>query len=133
MVQYDPDEDLRLIVVLVVEDEPLLRMLLAEDLRDAGFAVVEAASGDEALTWFLAHQNIDLIFTDVQMPGMIDGLQLLQQVRKVNPLLPVIVTSGAIGRESVDREARFIPKPYRLDEVRALVFSTLGLDPQGTE
>lgn len=116
--------------VLVVEDDPLVRDLLAGNLQSAGFAVSEAETGDEALRLFLTHQQYDLVFTDVQMPGSIDGLGLAQAVHDRNPALPVIVTSGALGRGSVPGPFHFIAKPYRWAAAKDMVFSALGLRPQ---
>jgi CheY-like chemotaxis protein len=114
--------------VLVVEDEPAIREMLAEDLRGAGLAVTETASADEALRLYLSLDRIDLVFTDVQMPGSLDGLGLATRLSDLDPSLPVIVTSGAVGPESVSSKHRFIAKPYRLTNARSLVFSLLGLD-----
>ena len=80
--------------VLVVEDELLLRMLVSDYLRDAGFAVVEALNGDEAIAILEAGAAIDLVFTDVRMPGSADGLEVLSFVRRTRPSIPVVVTSG---------------------------------------
>lgn len=132
MVMPDPDEDLWPIYVLVVEDDPLIRALLADMLREAGFTVAEAASADEALNYCRAHQNVDLVFTDIQMPGSIDGLELVAALHDDNPFLPVIVTSGAIGKDQVG-DVPFIAKPYELERARALVFSTLKVKPRGSE
>lgn len=129
----ETEEDLWPIYILVVDDEPLLRMALAEELRDAGFTVVEAASADEALAYYHANQNIDLVFTDVQMPGSLDGLDLVGRLFDLNGFLPVIVTSAALGDRHIADGAKFIPKPYRLDEATSLVFSTLGVKPRGSE
>ena len=127
----ETEDDLWPIYILVVDDEPLLRMALAEELRDAGFTVAEAANADEALAYYHASQNIDLVFTDVQLPGSLDGIALVDRLYDLNGFLPVIVTSGALGDRHIADGAKFIPKPYRLDEARSLVFSTLGVKPRG--
>lgn len=127
MAMPDTDDQFASPNILVVEDDPSIRLLLAEELRDAGFVVIEAASADEALEYFLSHQPVDLVFTDVQMPGSIDGLELARRLHGLAPALPLIVTSGAIGRDTVDPAFRYIAKPYRMDDVRELVRSALNL------
>ncbi len=117
--------------VLVVEDEALIRLLVADALRDAGFAVVEAARADEALTYIEAGGQVDLVFTDVHMPGFVNGLDLARQLRARFPSLPVIITSGNLGPHLPDPPGVFIPKPYDPHRVLAVVCETLGLDPSG--
>lgn len=117
-----------LLHVLVVEDQTSIREMLADELRCAGLIVTEAASADEALRLYQTLAQVDLVFTDVQMPGSLDGLALADTLSAIDPDLPVIVTSGAIGPESVDGRFRFIAKPYRLSHARTLVFSALGIE-----
>lgn len=119
--------------ILVVDDDPLLRAFIADELRDAGFTVIEASSADEALTYCRAHANIDLVFTDVQMPGSMDGLGLARALSEHAPELPVIVTSGAIPVDSIAPEFSFIAKPYGVEDAKALILSTLGVEPRDTE
>lgn len=97
--------------VLVVEDEPLLRLDIAQAFRAAGFAVYEAGTAEDALDALGTGHDIDLVFTDIEMPGRLDGLDLARIVRARWPGLPVLVTSGSVRPEA--REiSRFIPKPY---------------------
>ncbi|WP_205666108.1 response regulator [Aquabacter cavernae] len=98
--------------VLVVEDEPLLRLVLSDLLRARGITVVEAASAGEALDLLAAGVEADLIFTDVRMPGPIDGLELSRRVRATCPDLPVVVTSGHLESSLVDPGVAFLRKPY---------------------
>lgn len=109
--------------VLVVEDEILIRIDTAESLRDAGFEVVEAEDGVEALAVMDRRNDVDLIFTDINMPGAIDGLELARRVRKRNPQIGLIVTSGANHMEPNDLPARglFVSKPYAADAVAITV------------
>jgi len=86
--------DLGAATILVVEDEVLIRMMLAEELRDAGYAVLEAANTDEALALLMASPAIALVFTDVRMPGTVDGLGLARWVREQRPHLKVVVASA---------------------------------------
>lgn len=105
--------------VLLVEDEFLIRMLTADHLRDAGFHVVEAVNGDEAIAILSAGASIDVVLSDVRMPGATDGLALLAFVRRALPDLPVIITSGHLepGLAVAAGATKFIPKPCNLDEL----------------
>ena len=127
MQALEPDDEVWPIYVLVVEDEPFLRSLLADELRDVGFNVVEAVSADEALAYVHANRNIDLVFSDIQMPGSLNGIGLATSLRAANPPLPVILTSGNMVPDGVIGLSAFIPKPYRLAEAVSLVFKTLGV------
>jgi|HubBroStandDraft_6_1064221.scaffolds.fasta_scaffold812881_2 CheY-like chemotaxis protein len=103
--------------VLVVEDEVLIRLLLAEALRDAGCRVVEAACAAEALS-VLDASALDILITDVKMPGEVDGLELAARVRQARPGLKVIVTSGHAGPNPAQAVAdAFLPKPFALEDV----------------
>lgn len=110
--------------VLVVEDEVLIRLMLADTLREAGCEVVEAASGDEALSVLHTATTLDVLITDVRMPGRTDGLALASQVRVRQPGLKIIVTSGH-ARCDPGLADGFLAKPYRLadmvERVRRLV------------
>src|ERR1700675_3394458 len=89
-----PGASLRNATVLVVEDDVLIRLSVAEALRSAGLDVIEAATGDEALMVLGSSATVDLVFTDIQMPGSTDGLALAQIARQTRPSLKIIVTSG---------------------------------------
>ena len=103
--------------VLVVEDELFIRTMLSEELRETGFEVIEAFNGDEALAVLKTDVHIDLIISDVHMPGSVDGMGLLAVVKKAFPTLPVILTSGLLGPASAiaGGACQFVPKPYSLD------------------
>lgn len=109
--------------LLVVEDELLIRMLVADVLRDAGYDVIEAISGDEALEILKAGVVVDLVLTDVRMPGSTDGLALLAFVRQNLAKLPVILTSGHLAPEIALAEGavKFLAKPYRVQDALAVV------------
>jgi DNA-binding NtrC family response regulator len=100
--------------VLVVEDEPLIRIVAADALADRGIMAWEAGNADEALKALEQHPRIGLVFTDVNMPGEMDGLQLAHEVSADRPDLELIVTSGAVDPESMDLpdNGTFLPKPY---------------------
>ena len=128
MTTYDSD-DLWPIYVMVVEDEPFIRSSLAGHLRDSGFTVIEAANADEALAYYNTQTDLDLIVTDIQMAGSMNGLEMARVVHDDNPFLPLIITSGILDNQRVDDLGPFLPKPYRLDDAAALVFRTLRIKP----
>lgn len=113
--------------VLVVEDEFLIRMLVADHLRDAGFTVVEAFNGDEAISILTAGAPIDLVFTDVRMPGSTDGMDLLTFIKRTRPELPVLMTSGHLEPELAyaGGAERFLSKPCDPDFVVAAIQQVL--------
>ena len=101
--------------VLVVEDEVLIRWVIAEHLRDCGYRVIEAASGDEAIDIVQRTAlTVDVVFTDVQMPGSIDGFALAQWVRRQRPAIKIILTSGFAKAADAAQayDASLVPKPY---------------------
>jgi two-component system, response regulator PdtaR len=105
--------------VLIVEDEPLIRMGAVYQIEDAGFEVYEAASADAAIALLELHKEIRLIFTDVDMPGSMDGLNLAHYVRGRWPPVKIMVTSGhvKVDEEHLPAGALFIPKPYDVAEI----------------
>src|SRR5260370_10179793 len=112
-------------VVLVVENDVLLRLLTASNLRDAGFEVIEAANSAEAIR-VLDCIPVDALFSDIDMPGRMDGLALAQWVHQRRLDTRIILTSGAARMVSGAREyASFRPKPYAEPEVQHLLRSVL--------
>ena len=115
--------------VLIVEDEVLIRMLLSEALRQEGYAVVEAANADEALSVLESSPSPDVLITDVKMPGSIDVFELAAYVRRTKPELKVIITSGhASPDRAIGVADAFLPKPYDLalivQRLRTLIEAT---------
>lgn len=110
-------------LVLVVEDEPLVRMVAAEGLNDAGFEVIEAASADDALRILDERDDVGVVFTDVDMPGAVDGVELARLVHERWPELRIVITSGQSKLSSADipDEGRFVPKPYMPTQVAQLI------------
>ena len=106
-------------LVLVVEDEPFVRMIAAEGLEDAGFEVIEAATADDALKILNARNDVGVLFTDVNMPGSVDGVELARMVHERWPALRIIITSGRDrpGLGDIPDDGRFVAKPYRPGEV----------------
>jgi len=99
--------------ILLVEDEPFLRTDVAEALRRAGFQVIEAADADAAMEFINSGERIDLVFTDVWTPGVLNGITLVERVRAKFPMMPVIITSSNKKVEdAASRIGRFVPKPY---------------------
>jgi CheY-like chemotaxis protein len=113
--------------VLVVEDEALIRLAIADDLREAGFHVLEASDSDAAVRLLEAHDSVRLIFTDINMPGSMDGLKLSELVRDRWPPVRIIVTSGRVEPTAgaLPDGSQFIAKPYAaagvLEAVRSLL------------
>jgi two-component system, response regulator PdtaR len=109
--------------VLVVEDEVLIRALIADELRAEGFLVIEAATADQALSYFQAGVQVDLVLTDIEMPGSINGVDLIQRLRVVSPNLPTVLTSG-ISPDAHEADA-FVSKPFDMREMVALIATLL--------
>lgn len=103
-------------VVLLVEDEPLVRMTSADELEETGFQVLEAANADVALAVLEARSDeVQVLFTDVNMPGSMDGVALAEQVHARWPHIRLLISSGyARPRpDEIPDDGRFVPKPYR--------------------
>jgi len=104
-------------VILVVEDEVLLRLAAAQHLRQAGYEVLEACNADEALR-LLAKADVDVVFSDIHMPGTMDGLSLARWVYQHHPAARVVLTSGnADAARAIQVAELFFSKPYRTAEV----------------
>lgn len=107
--------------VLVVEDEPLLRMMAMDMVEEAGFEPVEALDAVDAIRILETRLDIRVVFTDIDMPRGVDGLQLAATIRDRWPPIEIIVTSGKLwsrGLHLPDR-AVFFPKPYQRERVVA--------------
>jgi CheY-like chemotaxis protein len=113
------------ILVLVVEDEALVRMGIVDHLMEEGFDVLEAGNADEAIGLLDSHANIRVLLTDIDMPGSMDGLKLAAAVRDRWPPVRIVVTSGHRSVQPTDlpSEARFFAKPYDPDEIAAALRS----------
>jgi|SRR5580693_5211361 len=100
-------------VVLIVEDEPLVRLTGADLLADAGFDVLEAGNADEALRILEATPAVRVVFSDVEMPGSTDGLGLARNICRHWPSIGIVLTSGhRIREEMIPCDGRFVAKPY---------------------
>ena len=109
--------------ILVVEDEFLIRLMISELVRDAGYHVIEASNADEGVDIVRSGVHLDLIFSDIRMPGSMDGLGLLKWVKVTRPDLPVIITSAHFDPATAIRcgAAHFVMKPYDMDAVMTLI------------
>jgi CheY-like chemotaxis protein len=121
-------------IVLVAEDEPLIRLMIVESLTDAGFAVIGAVHAAEALDALNADfERIVLLFTDVNMPGSMNGLDLAHHVRSSWPHIAILIASGRFPPSPAARpqDARCIAKPYNPDnvvgDIRRMVGVACGL------
>ena len=105
--------------ILVVEDDALIRFDAGDMLRAAGFDVLEAANADEAIFLLERHSDIRLVFTDIDMPGSMNGLKLAAAVRDRWPPVKIIATSGHFTVQHGDfpADARFISKPYQSAQI----------------
>jgi CheY-like chemotaxis protein len=115
-------------VVLIVEDEFLLRIDAVDMIAAAGFEVVEAGNADEAIEVLESRRDITVVFTDIQMPGSMDGLKLARAVRGRWPPIKIIATSGHanVGETDLPEGGRFLPKPYSSTEVAGVLRELTG-------
>ena len=120
--------------VLVVEDEILLRLVIAEYLRDCGYRVIEAADADEAVI-VLKQPNVavDVLFSDVDMPGSMDGFALSQWTRSNRPDIEVVLTGSvprAVNAATTLCEEGTVPKPYEPQSVHDRIRRLLAARPK---
>jgi CheY-like chemotaxis protein len=115
--------------VLVVEDEVMVRMPIAEYLRDCGYNVLEAGNASEAIATVDAEGPISLVFSDIRMPGKMDGVALAEWFQLHYPSVPVLLTSGYNGGRPVASgpmfRNRFIEKPYSQTQVERRIAALL--------
>jgi two-component system, response regulator PdtaR len=114
--------------VLVVEDEPLIRMAAVDLVENAGYAALEAGNADEAIRILEQRADIRLVFTDIDMPGTMDGLKLARLVRDRWPPVHIILVSGKtlVDRGDLPSGAEFFPKPYAEPVIRDAMLRFLG-------
>lgn len=108
-------------VVLVVEDEVLIRLAIADYLRDCGYTVLEAAAAEEAMAIFGAAITVDVVFSDENLHGPVNGFTLATWIRQNHPGIPVLLTSGAMKAAEVAADVcsdgPLIEKPYPVEHV----------------
>jgi two-component system, response regulator PdtaR len=113
-------------VVLIVEDDTLLRMLAVDIVEEAGFVVIEATDADVAINLLECHPEIALLLTDIEMPGTMNGLKLAHAVRDRWPPIKILIMSGHVRPHPIELPSgtRFVAKPCSLiAELRALTCS----------
>jgi CheY-like chemotaxis protein len=110
-------------IILVVEDDFLLRIDAVDMIKAAGFVVVEAANAEEAIAILESRNDIAVVFTDIQMPGSMDGLRLARAVRGRWPPIKIVTTSGqrAVKDTDLPEGGRFLPKPYSAIQINRLL------------
>lgn len=115
-------------VILVVEDDALIRMLTVETVTDAGFDVIEAANADEAVAILSARSDVVLVVTDVDMPGSMDGIKLAHAVRNRWPPIKLIVVSGKaqLHAQDLPEHTQFFGKPYSIQQMASALTLLLG-------
>jgi CheY-like chemotaxis protein len=120
-------------VILVVEDEPMLRDLAVEVIEDAGFVALEAGNAEEAVDLLEARPDIAVLFTDINMPGSMDGLTLAHTVHDRWPPIKILIASGLVrlSQSDLPTNSVFLEKPYRgeavIAQLRRLVDPTRSL------
>jgi CheY-like chemotaxis protein len=116
-------------VILVVEDDPIIRMGALQFVVAAGFEAIEASDADEAIRILEARSDIHLVFTDVGMPGTMDGIRLAHYIRRRWPPVKLIVASGkaVVDESHLPAGARFFPKPYSDSTIVGAMMSMLSV------
>jgi CheY-like chemotaxis protein len=119
-------------LVMVVEDEPLIRMNTVQMIEGAGYEVIEASDADNAMQILENRDDVQIVFTDINMPGSMDGLMLVKAIRNRWPWIYLIVTSGKIALQygDIPLDARFIPKPYDARHVANILNEMIGRSPR---
>ncbi|WP_207485802.1 hybrid sensor histidine kinase/response regulator [Arenibaculum pallidiluteum] len=109
--------------VLLVEDDTIVASIVAAGLEDAGYEVTRVATADEALPLLAGDAQVDLLFSDVVMPGRIGGVELAREARRMRPDLPIVLTTGYSERVAQAEGVRILAKPYRIDDLLRLLQS----------
>ncbi|PSJ39609.1 response regulator [Allosphingosinicella deserti] len=115
-------------VVLLVEDDVFVRFTTSEMLREEGFVVVEAVNAAEALALISTGLEVDIVLSDVRMPGEIDGVALTAKIKTIEPLLPVALVSTHLPPDVKHEADAFLAKPFRVAELLELVRSLVGTE-----
>jgi CheY-like chemotaxis protein len=111
------------VVVLVIEDDRAIRLLVSDFIADSGFEALEAADADEAVQILESRDDIRAVFTDINMPGSMDGLKLAHTVRDRWPSIHIIVTSGyrRVAKGEIPLGSFFFVKPYNPEHIVAVL------------
>jgi CheY-like chemotaxis protein len=108
------------VAVLVVDDVPQVRATAVRIMEDLGCEVFDTYNGHHALTLLQAHPEIEVLFTDVRMPGM-SGTELAKAAQRLRPDLRIVLTSGYVGPKDVPAHIPFVPKPWRADDIAGAI------------
>jgi CheY-like chemotaxis protein len=114
-------------VILLVEDDVLVRFTTADILREEGFDVLEAVDSSEALALLTTGHPLDLVITDIRMPGHMDGVQLASVIKATRPNLPIALLSSHLDRADHEADA-FVPKPYDVGQLVEVVKRLIGAE-----
>lgn len=117
--------------VLLVEDEVEIRSLLADEIRSAGVLVVEHSNADDAWDYLQTGARVDLVFSDVNMPGTLDGIALIRLIKAQMPAIKTVLTSGNLGPRKISDLGVYLQKPFRMGVAINLVLSSIGLGSVG--
>lgn len=126
-IEVAPDSAKQPSSILVVEDKVDLRFTLAEWFRGLGYIVYEAATADEAVKVLHTPVAIDLVITDVDMPGTMDGITLAEHIKETKSRIDVVVVSGTLHPAIQEKDLTFFRKPYDLDELASHVAKVLNI------
>lgn len=117
------------ISVLLVEDEVMISNLVADRLSESGFRVHEVVTADEALRFIKSGANVDVLFTDINLPGGMNGAELAERVRELRPEMPIVYVSGRYKISEISPlvpRSLFVAKPYDPNEICALLTRLTG-------
>jgi signal transduction histidine kinase len=112
--------------VLVAEDDPAVRQVAVSTLKSLGFNVMEAASGDEAARLLKANRQVDLVFSDIRMPGKLTGIDLARLIRREMPKIRVLLTTGHVDGDETIEDIDLLYKPYRAVELAEKIQVLMG-------
>jgi two-component system, response regulator PdtaR len=115
-------------IVLVVEDDALVRRVAVEIVEDAGFVALDAANADEAVVILEGRRDIAMVFTDIDMPGTMDGLKLAHAIRNRWPPIKIVMVSGKthLGESELPSNSKFFAKPYAVSAMIRELQASLG-------
>lgn len=125
MINSERDPAKSATTILVVEDDVLVRLVVCDALRDAGLQVVEVESADEALLYLKTDSSVELVFSDVRLPGSLDGIELAKRLKLDFPHLKVVLTSGHLLPSEVGMDLVLLRKPYPLAQLAARIVEIL--------
>jgi CheY-like chemotaxis protein len=116
-------------IVLIVEEDALIRMSAVHMIQDAGYPIVEACNADEAIGILERQSDIRVVFTDINMSGSMDGLKLAHAIRNRWPPIHLIVASGLNMQDKLPANGRFVRKPYAAEDITTALDDLLGHNP----